>query len=152
MPEPSPVGYERPSGYLIGITHLSTPAKTECSPLTNRRESGLILRNSLGENISVARNVRLVLDEIPYGLFLLLGVRWNAIMGQLVALEEIRNQHDSIQSHSQKVSTLKSLTGQSKDIVNVHESNVGIHVASHVWTSERANRWGKVTHKCSGQQ
>lgn len=75
----------------------------------NRWKPGPIVANGLDQDISIAGDVGLVGQEVPDCLLLLLRVRWNAVMGQAIAPEEVRNQHHGIQARGQKVRTLQSL-------------------------------------------
>lgn len=65
-------------------------------------------------------------------LFLSLGIGRNILRLERIALEEVRNQHHRVEAHGEKVSTLKGLAGEPKDIIEVDYAHLSVRVSGHI--------------------
>jgi hypothetical protein len=90
------------------------------------------LRDSVDQDAPVSRNIGLVGQKVLDGFFLLLSIGRYAVMGEGIAFEEIRHQHNGVESSCQKIGTLKSLVRHSKYIIDIHEPDASVHIAGDV--------------------
>jgi hypothetical protein len=90
------------------------------------------LRDSVDQDALVSRNIGLVGQKVLDGFLLLLSIGRYAVMGEGIAFEEIRHQHNGVESSCQKIGTLNSLVGHSKYIIDIHEPDASVHIAGDI--------------------